>query len=369
MAAHELVGRGARVALIDRRRVASGSTAASTALVQYEIDTPLTRLQRIVGAEVADAAYLAAHDAVGQIERLCSRFPAVAQPRSCRSLYLGLFGASEGELEEEAAARRNLGIDARWLPRGELSSRFGIERGGAILSTTALEVNPVGLTRALLVEIHRRGGAIVEKAVVDLAPLASQDPPFRLRAAGATIVADWVIVASGYETPEQFGLVAKLVTLKSTFAIATEPHRHPCWGNDTVVWGDADPYFYCRGTPDGRLLAGGADEPFEGEASRDALIESKARSIQDWLSRLCPARRPCAEFSWAGTFAETADGLPYLGPHPCWPRVLFSLGYGGNGITFSQIAARHNAAIIDGADPPTRLLFEFTRPGPAGVAR
>jgi FAD dependent oxidoreductase len=43
-------------------------------------------------------------------------------------------------------------------------------------------------------------------------------------------------------------------------------------------------------------------------------------------------------FTWAGTFAESRDGLPYIGPTAS-PNVLVALGYGGNGITFSVMAA------------------------------
>ena len=40
---------GIEVAVIDKRGLALGSTMASTALVQYEIDTPLTKLCRKIG--------------------------------------------------------------------------------------------------------------------------------------------------------------------------------------------------------------------------------------------------------------------------------------------------------------------------------
>jgi hypothetical protein len=33
-------------------------------------------------------------------------------------------------------------------------------------------------------------------------------------------------------------------------------------------------------------------------------------------------------------------GLPFIGPHRRYPRHLFALGYGGNGMTFGFLAAR-----------------------------
>ena len=51
-------------------------------------------------------------------------------------------------------------------------------------------------------------------------------------------------------------------------------------------------------------------------------------------------------FSWCGTFAETPDGLAYIGGHPDAPRCRFALGFGGNGITYSAIAAQYNTTFV-----------------------
>jgi len=69
-------------------------------------------------------------------------------------------------------------------------------------------------------------------------------------------------------------------------------------------------------------------------------------------------------FAWAGTFAETADGLPFFGPHPQWgPRVQFAMAYGGNGITYSMIGAGLLRASIEGKQHPLARLFSFQRLG------
>ena len=39
-------------------------------------------------------------------------------------------------------------------------------------------------------------------------------------------------------------------------------------------------------------------------------------------------------------FAETPDGLAYLGGHLRYRRCRFALGYGGNGITYSALGAQ-----------------------------
>ena len=53
--AHTLARDGHRVALVDRRGPLMGSTPASTALLLFEIDTPLIHLKREIGARARSA--------------------------------------------------------------------------------------------------------------------------------------------------------------------------------------------------------------------------------------------------------------------------------------------------------------------------
>ena len=57
----------------------------------------------------------------------------------------------------------------------------------------------------------------------------------------------------------------------------------------------------------------------------------------------------------------TADGLPFIGPHPSFPRACFALGYGGNGITYSAIAAGIIRDAYLRMANPTARLFRFDR--------
>jgi glycine/D-amino acid oxidase-like deaminating enzyme len=63
------------------------------------------------------------------------------------------------------------------------------------------------------------------------------------------------------------------------------------------------------------------------------------------------------EFRWAGTFDTTSDGLPLIGPVPGQKGVYAAYGYGGNGITFSFLAAQLIGDHIAGLTSP--LLREF----------
>lgn len=57
LCAFHLTKAGMDVAVMDKRDVASGSTSASTAMLQYEIDTPLTELIAKMGKADAERSY------------------------------------------------------------------------------------------------------------------------------------------------------------------------------------------------------------------------------------------------------------------------------------------------------------------------
>ena len=61
--------------VLDRRDVASGSTSASTALLQYEIDTPARADPAARAKGDAVRAYQACRDAIDQLRQLTSRLP------------------------------------------------------------------------------------------------------------------------------------------------------------------------------------------------------------------------------------------------------------------------------------------------------
>ena len=107
---------------------------------------------------------------------------------------------------------------------------------------------------------------------------------------------------------------------------------------------------------------GGYDEPFRDAAERDRLLPVKTAALCRRFHQLFPAMpRLEVTTAWAGTFGETPHGLPLIGQHPRRPRLWFALGYGGNGVTFSVIAAEIIRSSLLGQPDPDAPLFGFER--------
>ena len=126
-----------------------------------------------------------------------------------------------------------------------------------------------------------------------------------------------------------------------------------------MIWEASDPYLYMRTTADGRVICGGEDEEFADDEKRDALIDRKAIAIGRKLERLFPQLDVTPEFQWAGSFGTTDTGLPLIGAIPRKKNCWVVLGFGGNGITYSRIAADIIAAALAGKSDPDADLYAF----------
>src|ERR1700743_2742649 len=81
MIAEALAARGFRVVIADKRGLAKGSTAARTALIQYEFDNPLSELARKIGEFSAVRAW---HRSRLAVDSLAARLDELRVPQVVR---------------------------------------------------------------------------------------------------------------------------------------------------------------------------------------------------------------------------------------------------------------------------------------------
>ncbi|HEV7298171.1 MAG TPA: FAD-binding oxidoreductase [Tepidisphaeraceae bacterium] len=350
---------GHRVVVLDRRPVCSGSTPASTGLLQYEIDTPLIRLRKLFGDDRAKRAYRASFRTLADFRDLIAGLDDDCGLTGRPSLYLACEPDDLDELRAECNARRSIDIAVDTIDGEMLRRSFGIDRPGALWSTQAMEVDPLRLSLALLRRAVCNGTRIFPGT--EVAQYEPDADGVTLRTSrGFTVRAAHVAFATGYETPAF--LDQSVCTLKSTYALASKPlDGFLPWRERCLIWESGQPYFYARTTGDDRMMIGGEDDDFADPVARDARIGSKADNLVGKFRDLFPALPIEPEFRWAGTFAETKDGLPYIGTTPQFPRGYLALGYGGNGITYSLIASQIIADRLASRPNADAELFAFDR--------
>lgn len=360
LVADELAGHGHEVVVLDRRDVCWGSTSASTALLQYENDTHAIDLARRYGQESALLAYQASLHAIAEIGEVAQAVGDVDYAR-CESLYYASIPADHPRLADEFSWRKSHNFPVRWLSHATLKEEYGLAAPAAILSSVAARVDPYRLASRLLRRMQRNGTQVFDRTQV-ASITASEHSVLLATDSGMSVRAKHVVVASGYES--QYWLRQSVATNHSSYAYISDPidPAELRWLATTLLWESARPYLYLRSTGDGRLLVGGEDDDRDIPARRDRLVDRKAATLERKVSHLFPHLDARPAFAWAGTFAETCDGLPLFGHHPQYgPRVLFALAYGGNGITYSMLGAGLLRAQIERRPHPLTTLFSFER--------
>jgi glycine/D-amino acid oxidase-like deaminating enzyme len=360
LVAYRFAREGIRVVLVERREVGYGSTGATTALIQYEIDTHLCDLIDLVGEAHAVRSYQLCQDAVSGIGGLAAEGDDNCGHQLKKSLYLASRPRDRRILEEECGVRRRAGIDVDFLSSRDIQERFSFQRPAALLSHLAGEIDAFRLTHKLIATAARFGLEAYDRT--DVSAIETHRDGVELQTAdGCRIQARKVVFATGYETPEY--LDKKIVKLTSTFALATAPlESFEGWGEERcLIWEAARPYFYARTTGDGRAIMGGADKPFATAHREEKLVTLQTGKLKAQFTRLFPSIPFDVDWTWAGTFGETKDGLPYIGTVPRFPHGYFALGYGGNGITFGYIAAGLLLDLFLQRRNPDLEIFRFDR--------
>ncbi|MFG6666134.1 NAD(P)/FAD-dependent oxidoreductase [Halomonas sp. HNIBRBA4712] len=358
--ADELAGHGHHVVVLERRDIGWGSSAASTALLQYEIDTHMVELAKRFDERRAVMAYQGCADAIIELERLAGELGEVSFERH-ESLYYASSEEDVAPLEAEFALREKHGFDMEWLDRDALKKAFGVDAPCAILSRLAASLDPYLMAYRLFERVQARGGEVFDRTEVATIEPGESGVVLEL-SNGSTLTAGKVVIAAGYES--QRWLPTPVAKNRSSYAFVTDPIATEGLGKlrHTLVWESARPYLYMRATDQGRLLVGGDDDEVDEPARRDARVMEKAHGLARKVEALWPHLTINPTFSWAGTFAETDDGLPFFGPHPAWgPHVHFALAYGGNGITYSMMGAPLLRALIEERPHPLADFLSFTR--------
>ena len=358
--ANELATHGFDVAVIEQRDVGWGSSSASTALLQYEIDVHMVDLAKQFGEDDAVLAYRSCAEAIPMLQSLAGDVGDV-DFGMMDSLYFASKRRHASDLRDEFAMRQRHGFDVEWLEREDVRERFAIDAPVAILSHQAARMDPYRMAYRLLMRLDQAGTGVFDRT--EVTRIQTSDRGVTLTTGeGHVVRAKHLVLAAGYAN--QRWLKQKVARNRSSYAFITDPIEDDRLGplQSTMVWESARPYLYMRATGDGRLLVGGEDDAIDIPARRDARVHKKAATLARKVEKLLPHLPMTPAFAWAGTFAETDDGLPFFGPHQeHGPRVHFAMAYGGNGITYSMLGAGLLRALIERRRHALAPLFSFAR--------
>ncbi len=354
---------GVRVALVEARRMGRGSTAASSALLMQEPDEDFAVIGRRFGRSGAQRVWQLSQQATRELVHTLRRLKISCDLAERDSIYYAMSVKDARRLKDEHRLRHATGIAARWLEGPALRRLVGFDAAAAIRTHGNAQVDPFRACMGLLRSAAEAGARLFERSPVTAIRPTRHDVV--VRTSGGTIRADRVVIATGYATPYFKPLDARFRMLNTYVAVTrplTRAERRRVGPGPVMLWDTGRPYHYARWTPDARLLLGGGDIALVPDVQRAQALDEGARRVREYFLALYPALADIAiDYRWEGLFAVTPDGLPYIGPHRRYPRQLFALGYGGNGITFGFLAARLLLDWYGGHRSADDALFAFSR--------
>jgi glycine/D-amino acid oxidase-like deaminating enzyme len=354
---------GLRIALLEAKRVGHGSTAASTALLMQEPDEDYASLAARYGDARTRRIWELSRSATREFIKVIRQLRIPCQLAQRDSVYYALGADTSARLHKEHLRRRAVDIGGRWLDCAALLRETGIHGSGAIRTAGNAQVDPYAVCAGFLRAAARREALVFERSRVNR--IVQSKNGVTLTTTRGSVHAKRVVIATGYATPYFKPLAARFRML-TTYVIATRPltgpERRRLGLGAVMLWDTDRPYHYARWTRDHRLLLGGADRPHVGGRRRREAWRDGAETVRDYFRSLYPLLNEVEyDAAWEGLFAMTPDSLPYIGPHRRYPRHLFALGYGGNGMTFGFLASKLLLDHLRGKTTADHALFAFSR--------
>lgn len=354
-----LVEAGIPCVLIEKRSIGLGSTSATTALLQYQIDKPLSELIELRGNEQARKAYLLCAESIDTLAKISEKVGYTDFERK-KSLYFASYKKDVDLLKKEYELHKSLGLNIKYWDEKKVKEKMGFSAPAALYSDHSAQIDAYKLCHLILQYCMKKGLKVFDRSeMVDIKHSKSGVTMKSIQ--GHKVVCKKLIYATGFEVVDVID--KKIVQLMSTWAIVSPhiEHKKEFWHNNCLIWESKEDYLYIRTTADNRIMLGGRDEETNNPKIRQNKLDLKTKQLADDFAKLFPKLSFRPEFSWAGTFGATKDGLPYIGHYEPKPNGLFSLGFGGNGITFSVIAAEIIRDILLEKSNPSEAIFALDR--------
>jgi glycine/D-amino acid oxidase-like deaminating enzyme/nitrite reductase/ring-hydroxylating ferredoxin subunit len=336
---------GMSVAVLEAYRVGAGVTGANTAKASALQGTVYSTIRRRHGADGAGDYAAASLAGVGLIETLAREERIDCDLHRRDAFTFAAKDSERGSVESEAEAAREAGLRAELVEDADLP----FETAGAVRLPDQIEFHPVKYTRGLAAAVHGDGSHVFENTrVVGV----DDDDPCRLQtAAGRTVTADRVVVATHYPLLDRGVFFARLEPMRS-YCIAARirgelpqgmsisagsPTRSVrSWGDLLIVGGEGHSAGARKATPD-----------------RFSNLEEYAR--RHWDVQKVTHR-------WSAQDPIPYDHLPIVGRYtPRTSRLFVSSGYMKWGLSGAGFGALLLRDLLTGRDNPWAERFAPTR--------
>lgn len=337
---------GIRVALIEANICGAGASGRNGGFVSNWWPKLGTFLQFMSTSE-AMRLVRASEAAVDGIGEYCE-----AHRIDCQFAKGGVYWAATSEVQRgawndvvaQAAALNETPF--REAPHAELVHRIGsAQHLEGVYTANAATVHPGMLVRGLRARAIELGVRIFENTAVDRVSTISDGVKIET-ASGEMHAAKAVLAMNSWmaSLPQfQRGMFVVSSDVVATAPIPTELSKLG-WEHGVGVWNSRMMINYYRTTADRRIVLGrgGGTLAYGGRfGSKFEVSQNNAQDVAGDLHDLFPSLGDVAiTHRWAGPIERSVSGIPTFGLVDNDPRLLFAIGYAGNGVGPSSVAGR-----------------------------
>jgi glycine/D-amino acid oxidase-like deaminating enzyme len=339
--AYLFAGVGASVVLLEAGRIGQGMTGRSPGLLAHDLQPAFRDLVEACGLRAARSLWQAGRRASLEVAATLRRLRVRCDLAEADSVHLVVDPDAQKAFQREVRARKDAGIDVSWVGRELLQRQAGVSASGAIRVRGTGHLDPYRACLGLARAARRRGARIYEASVVDR--VRGDRRVLEIRTPRALVTSRTVVVTTAIPGP-MFESLARHFTEVESYCVLTPPlpaKIRRAARERPIIRDSAAPAHWLRWSADDRMLFCGADQAAVPARSREKVLIQRTGQLMYELSLLYPVISGIQpDYAWPVPIAQTADGLPYIGPHRHYPGHLFALGFGHNSVGLSWLAAR-----------------------------
>ena len=345
--------------ILEKERIAHGSTSITTSLLQYELDSNARELEEYTTLDNVITSYKLGLKALDEIEEFIKEYGNKCKYEKKDTLLYTSKECEVKEMKEEYEIRKNAGIDVKYI--SEENNPFSLDLKAGVYGVNAgAQLDPYEYTHQLLDVSCNMGLKVYENTeVMEIA--YGKDEVEIITSFGYKVKAKKVIIATGYNTQRftkrNFGM--KTVT----YNIATKSVKSfDGWFNKVLIRDNCDPYNYFRTTYDNRIIAGGEDVDFYTNIKNEKLAKEKYSILLNRIKNMFPNIKDIEiDYEYCGGFISSQDNLGYIGEDPNHKNLWFCLGYGANGILFAILGGMMLSKLYKNEIDENLKLFKVDR--------
>ena len=318
---------GKQCLIVESYNLCFGTTGGTTAHLNSFLDTSYDKIENDFGE---DAAQLVASATTKSLELFRANIEQYKIDCGYSQQDGFVYAQDEKQLKELQKmflASQKAGADVSYTDRIPVPGDF-LE---AIIYHEQAQIHPAKYVYALANEFEKLGGIIVQNCRVD--KVVEGEGIFAVDTTLGPVKTAYLIWATHIPPNINFLHFTCAPYRSYAMAVRLKNNDYP----NGLCYDMCDPYYYYRTQEvDGEkyLIAGGEDHKTGHEENTEACFTK----LEAHVHKLYEVDK--VAFKWSSQYFEPADGLAYIGLLPgSSGNILVATGYGGNGITYSHIAA------------------------------